>query len=67
MSTQTFDGWLRLEDAKGNRIDENDDWMNTRNSRIVFTPQQEGTFRLIATTFSAGSTGDYTITVSTGG
>lgn len=67
MTTQTFDGWLRLEDSKGIRIDENDDWMDTRNSRIVFTPQKEDTYRIIATTFRAGDTGAYTITVSTGG
>lgn len=63
ISTQ-FDTWLRLEDANGNEIQEDDDSGGNLNSRIVYTPTKTGDFRIVATTFGAGAVGMYTLKIS---
>jgi hypothetical protein len=62
MSSQ-FDCYLRLEDAQGNRIAENDDGGDGLNSRLYHSVKVPAKFRLIATTFRPGATGAYTLTV----
>jgi hypothetical protein len=59
----SFDTFLRLEDAAGKLLAENDDYITT-DSRIVFTPDKAGDFRIICTTFDPGFTGSYTLTVT---
>src|SRR5437773_1851671 len=48
-----FDAYLRLEDASGKGLAEDDDSGRNQNSRIVFTAPSTETYRLIATTFGA--------------
>jgi hypothetical protein len=59
----SFDTYLRLEDATGKQLAENDDFITT-DSRIIFSPEKSGEFRIVCTTFDAGFTGSYTLTVS---
>jgi hypothetical protein len=58
-----FDPYLRLEDPKGTILDENDDCATSLNSRLEFTPERDGQFRLIVTSFRSGATGAYILTV----
>jgi len=62
--TTLNDGWLRLEDSQKRNLMENDDWMNTRNSRLVFRATKTDTYRLICTTCGSGTIGPYTVTVT---
>jgi hypothetical protein len=57
-----FDPYLYLEDANKKIVAEDDDSGGNLNARIVFTPQTDGEFRIIATTLSP-STGEFTLTV----
>jgi hypothetical protein len=58
-----FDTFLRLEDAAGNELEQNDDFITT-DSRIVFVPKKVDEYRVIATTFDQGFTGAYTLTIT---
>ncbi len=62
---QQLDTWLRLEDAKGKELAFNDDadGENTLNLRIDFECKEDGVYRIIATSFNDGATGDYTVLV----
>src|SRR5262249_39834906 len=48
MNSAQFDTYLRLESSKGKVLAENDDIdpPNNLNSRIVFTPAEDGTYRI---------------------
>jgi hypothetical protein len=60
-----LDTYLRLEDAKGKPLDENDDVAEGNlDSRIVFKAPKTDTYRIIATTFVEGETGAYTLIVT---
>jgi thiol-disulfide isomerase/thioredoxin len=61
VSTQ-FDSYLRLEDAKGMQLDEDDDSGGNLNARIVFNCSKDGEYKVICTTFN-GKVGNYTLTV----
>lgn len=73
LKSSAFDAYLRLEDAQGIQVAYNDDvtyvedgkvktgW--NRDSRIIYTPTQSGTFRVIATTFTNDGTGPFTLKV----
>ena len=55
--SEDFDAFLRLEhDEKGN-VAEDDDGGGNLNARIVLTPKEEGTYRLVATTSGPGQVG----------
>jgi hypothetical protein len=58
-----FDAFLRLEDATGNQLAEDDDSGGGTNARILFRPRTPGTFRIIATTFEPGAVGAYSLTI----
>ena len=62
---QALDTWLRVEDAKNKELAFNDDadGENTLNSRIDFECKEDGVYRIIATSFNPGATGDYTVLV----
>lgn len=60
-----FDTWLRVEDANGNELAYNDDGGQGLNSRLEFTPKQDGDYRLVVTSYRAGATGAYILTVKT--
>jgi tetratricopeptide (TPR) repeat protein/serine/threonine protein kinase len=65
LESTTFNPFLRLEDDKGITLVENDDIEPgiILNSRIVFTPKESGTYRLVATSFQAQGTGTYVLRI----
>ncbi len=58
-----FDAYLRLEDPSGKQLAEDDDSGGKLNSRIIFTPETEGIYRLIVTTCDPGQTGNYRLNI----
>jgi tetratricopeptide (TPR) repeat protein len=65
MRSAVFDTYLKLLDAKGTLLAENDDIApNNLNSRIIFTPKESGTFRIVATSFQERGRGPYTLTIT---
>jgi hypothetical protein len=62
MSSHEFDAYLRLEDPAGINVAEDDDGGGALNAQIVYTAQQTGSYRIIATSLGR-STGNYTLTV----
>lgn len=60
-----FDTYLILEDPTGS-WEENDDAGSTRVSRIETNIFQPGEYRVGVTSYEAGETGDYTLSISTG-
>ena len=66
MRSAVFDTYLKLLDTKGTLLAENDDIApNNLNSRIIFTPKESGTFRIVATSFQERGRGTYTLTITT--
>jgi serine protease Do len=63
LQSDDFDAFLRLEDAAGKKLAEDDDGAGNLNSRIVFRTNQEGAFRLVVLSMQAGQTGAYRLTV----
>jgi hypothetical protein len=63
MVSAQLDSYLRLEDAAGQQLAEDDDGGGFPNARIVFNCQKNGEYRIIATTFAPGATGAFTLTV----
>lgn len=61
-----FDTYLRLQDARGFPIEENDDGGVGLNSRIVFQCRADGVYRVVATTFGMAAGGPYTLSVRQG-
>jgi thiol-disulfide isomerase/thioredoxin len=62
MVSKQFDAYLRLEDAAGKQLAEDDDSGGDNNARIVFQAPKDGEYRIICTS-SAPGYGDYTLTV----
>jgi hypothetical protein len=58
-----FDAYLRLEDPSNKQVAEDDDGAGNLNSRIVFTPQSEGEYRIIVTTCDPDQSGAYRLAV----
>ncbi len=58
-----FDTWLRIEDAQGNELKSDDDSGEGLDARIVFTAPNAGVYRIVVSSFSAGATGNYVLTV----
>jgi hypothetical protein len=65
--TKELDPLLRIEDAKGKEFAFNDDapGENTLNSRIDFTPEEDGVYRIITTSFNKEAKGDFTLLIKT--
>jgi serine/threonine protein kinase len=64
LESDAFDAFLRLEDPAGKLLAENDDISPTnQNSRLVFTPKADGSYRIVATSFQEAGTGPYTLRV----
>jgi hypothetical protein len=65
LESTAFDAFLRLEDARGKKLAENDDIEPgvILNARLVFTPQTSGSYRLVATAFEGHGMGPYTLVI----
>jgi serine/threonine protein kinase/Tfp pilus assembly protein PilF len=64
LESDAFDAFLRLEDAAGKLLAENDDISpDNQNSRLFFTPKADGSYRIVATSFQEAGTGPYTLRV----
>ncbi len=59
---KALDPYLRLFDAAGKKLAEDDDSGGGLNARIVFRSQQDGTYRIEASSFNVGR-GAFTLTV----
>lgn len=58
-----WDNYLRLENAQGQQLRQDDDSGGSLNARIVFPCPEDGWYRIIVTSFAARATGNYTLTV----
>ena len=64
LESAQFNAYLRLEDAKGKVLAENDDIsLQDKNSRLIFSLKQAGVYRVVATSFQQQGTGTYTLTI----
>jgi CHAT domain-containing protein/tetratricopeptide (TPR) repeat protein len=63
LASKDFDAYLRLEDAKGKQLAEDDDGGGEQNARIVYRPERSDAYRVIATSFDPGTTGKFVLTV----
>jgi serine/threonine protein kinase len=59
---KALDPFLVLRDPAGKKLAEDDDSGGGRNARITFRVEQDGVFRILATSFNAGQ-GAFTLTV----
>jgi len=62
MVSKAIDSYLRLEDAKGTELAQDDDGGGFPDARIVFECKEDGVYRIIATTF-APAEGEFTLSV----
>jgi serine protease Do len=58
-----LDPYLVLEDAKQNKLAEDDNSGGFPNAKIVYRAKENGVYRIIATTYNSGETGNYTLIV----
>jgi hypothetical protein len=65
MSSTEFDTYLQLQTPAGEKID-NDDYEGRSDSRIDVTLREDGRYRILTTSYSAGETGSYQLTLSPG-
>jgi hypothetical protein len=66
MRSNDVDSYLRLEAPGGNQVAEDDDsgkGDTGLDAQIEYTGEKDGTYKLICTTFAAGTTGDFVLTV----
>jgi hypothetical protein len=67
MNSATFDPYLAIL-TPDNQAFENDDWEGDRtHSRISITTTMAGPYAILATSYSPGATGNYTVTVDAPG
>ncbi|MBI4748442.1 MAG: choice-of-anchor D domain-containing protein [Acidobacteria bacterium] len=67
MSSSAFDTYLYLLDGSRNTLQSNDDANGTTNSQITYTLPYSGTFNIDATSLNEYATGQYTLTLTSGG
>jgi len=60
MTSKKVDSFLRLEDADGDEVATDDDGGGFPNARIVYKARKAGEYKVIATTFEPGKTGEAT-------
>lgn len=63
MNSPTFDTFLKLRNSAGFVVAANDDGGPGLNSQITFTPPVSGMYQIVATSYKAGATGNYTVTI----
>jgi hypothetical protein len=61
--SRDFDSYLRIEDAAGKQLAENDDGGDALNSRIEMKPDADGVYRILTTTCTANTHGRYFLTI----
>ena len=64
MTSGEFDAWLRLLDASGTQVMFNDDNGVSQNARIDYLAPRTETYRIVATTFMPGATGQFQLQVT---
>ena len=62
MKSKDIDSYLRLENPAGDEVAKDDDGGGFPDARIIYTPEETGDFKIIATTFGGNSTGKFTLT-----
>lgn len=62
LTSSVFDAYLAVVDFDGNILAEDDDGGSASNSRITLS-LSAGTYGVVATTYSVGETGAYTLTI----
>jgi tetratricopeptide (TPR) repeat protein len=64
MHSTELDSYLKLVDAANQLLAEHDDIAaDNKDARLIFTPKEDGTFRIVATSFQQQGRGAYTVTV----
>jgi Bacterial pre-peptidase C-terminal domain len=63
LTSEDFDAFLRIEHDDKGKIAEDDDSAGNMNSRIVYTPESAGTYRLVVTTCDPGQFGAYRLSI----
>jgi serine protease Do len=63
MSSSSFDSYLRLEDSTGKELARDNDSAGNLDARIVFRPEKEDAYHLIATSAKPAQNGSFTLTV----
>jgi hypothetical protein len=63
LMSEDFDSYLRIENDEKGKLAEDDDGGGFLNSRIVFTPAADGTYRIVITTCDPGQLGAYRLTI----
>lgn len=58
-----FDTWLRVEDAQGNIMKQDDDGGENLNARTTFIPAVTGTYTVVATSYASNVTGSFTLRI----
>ena len=59
LASKEFDPILRIEDAQGKQLAEDDDSADNLNARLFFTPTVTGAYRMIVTHFVEGDMGNF--------
>ncbi|MCI0643004.1 MAG: TlpA family protein disulfide reductase [Gemmataceae bacterium] len=67
LASDDFDAYLRLENADGKQLDENDDSVDGLNSRLVYSAKKDEEIRVIATSFAPQMTGEYRLRIAYAG
>jgi hypothetical protein len=63
LGSRDFDAYLRLEDADKRTVAEDDDSGGNLDALLVLVPERTTTYRIIATTYGAGMSGNYDLRV----
>src|SRR5262249_4466643 len=63
LSSKDFNACLRLEDAQGKPLAEDNNAGGDRNARLGLKPERADAYRIIVTTYAAGATGKFLLTV----
>lgn len=64
MQSKQFDTYLIVENLRGEMLGSDDDGGGNLNSRLAFRPPSDGYYRIIATTFANGASGEYSLSIT---
>jgi hypothetical protein len=64
LSSEAFDTYLELLDAKGNTLGQNDDGGDNTGAVLTFLAEADTTYTVRARSYYTGSTGEFTLTVA---